>query len=251
MSQASEYQPDPQPGQTVVVDVVLADIRERAETGKRKYGTYLETNNKRSATWDLYQELVDAVMYIRQELLEEELNGGGWKYLAGLVDGEGCISVNYDKTHTFLRATLEITMTDRQALDWACAFTKCGKVYERKDKRENRRVPYKWMVSDAQQSAEILKEILPYLKIKKAEALAFIVLASLRLCKTNGKRDFPEIEDKVYDIIKKLKKRDIPEKEAIDLAIYLRQRLLEEENKTLYTDKDKNENSLAFTRSDC
>lgn len=74
MTQASEYQPDPQKGNQVVVDVVLADIRERAETGKRKYGTYLETNNGRDALWDAYQEAIDLVMYLRQKLLEQEEN---------------------------------------------------------------------------------------------------------------------------------------------------------------------------------
>jgi hypothetical protein len=72
MSKASEYQPDPKQGEQVVVDVVLADIRERAETGKRKYGTYLKTNNGRNPLWDAYQEAIDLVMYLRQALLEQE-----------------------------------------------------------------------------------------------------------------------------------------------------------------------------------
>ncbi len=74
MSEASEHQPDPKQGEQVVVDVVLADIRERAEVGKVKYGTYLETNNGRSALWDAYQEAIDLVMYLRQALLEQERN---------------------------------------------------------------------------------------------------------------------------------------------------------------------------------
>ncbi len=69
---ASEHQPPPTQGNQVVVDVVLADIRERAETGKEKYGTYLQTNNGRDALWDAYQEAIDLVMYLRQKLLEQE-----------------------------------------------------------------------------------------------------------------------------------------------------------------------------------
>lgn len=74
MSQASEPQPKPEQGEQVVVDVVLADIRERAEVGKVKYGTYLETNNGRNPLWDAYQEAIDLVMYLRQALLEQERN---------------------------------------------------------------------------------------------------------------------------------------------------------------------------------
>jgi hypothetical protein len=76
MSNASKHQPDPKQGEQVVVDIVLADIRERAETGKEKYGTYLQTNNGRSALWDAYQEAIDLVMYLRQKLLEEEYQKG-------------------------------------------------------------------------------------------------------------------------------------------------------------------------------
>lgn len=69
---ASEYQPDPQPGKDVVIDHVLSDLRERAETGRQKYGTYLETHNGRDALWDAYQEALDLVMYLRQAILERE-----------------------------------------------------------------------------------------------------------------------------------------------------------------------------------
>lgn len=69
---ASKYQPDPQDGEKIVVNYVLADIQERAETGKEKYGRYLETNNGRNPLWDAYQEAIDLVMYLRQALLEQE-----------------------------------------------------------------------------------------------------------------------------------------------------------------------------------
>ncbi len=44
----------------------------RAEMGKAKYGTYLRANNGRNALVDLYQELLDALMYSQQCM--EELN---------------------------------------------------------------------------------------------------------------------------------------------------------------------------------
>lgn len=71
-SKASTPQPPPISGKIDVAPVVIADIQERVEAGKEKYGTLLQTHNGRSALWDLYQELIDACMYIRQRLLEEE-----------------------------------------------------------------------------------------------------------------------------------------------------------------------------------
>lgn len=72
MSKASEHQPHPIRGGEIVINHVLADILERAEAGKKKYGHYLETNNGRDALWDAYQEAIDLVMYLRQRILEGE-----------------------------------------------------------------------------------------------------------------------------------------------------------------------------------
>lgn len=67
---ASLHQPEPIRGRVTVVDAVLADIRERAEVGKERYGHYLESHNGRDALWDAYQEAVDLVMYLKQAIIE-------------------------------------------------------------------------------------------------------------------------------------------------------------------------------------
>ena len=78
-SRASTPQPPPIAGKIDVAPVVIADIEARIAAGKEKYGTLLQTHNGRSALWDLYQELIDACMYIRQRLLEEEQAGNAPK----------------------------------------------------------------------------------------------------------------------------------------------------------------------------
>ena len=80
-AKAATPQPQPQAGKVDVAPVVLADIQARVEAGKQKYGTLLQTNNGRLALWDLYQELIDACMYIRQRILEEEQ----WHESNGLI----------------------------------------------------------------------------------------------------------------------------------------------------------------------
>lgn len=74
MTNASEPQPDPKPGKVAVVDYVLADIRERAEEGRERYGMYLEAGNGRDALWDAYQEALDLAMYLRQAILEKDMS---------------------------------------------------------------------------------------------------------------------------------------------------------------------------------
>jgi hypothetical protein len=63
-------EPMPVEGDQVIVDAVIADHRERAEFGKKKYGKYLQSNNGRNALVDLYQELMDGSLYVKQALVE-------------------------------------------------------------------------------------------------------------------------------------------------------------------------------------
>lgn len=72
MSSAHTHEPPPQQGTTDVADYVLKDIAERVDAGEQKYGTKLQTFNGRDALWDLYQELIDSVMYTRQLILERD-----------------------------------------------------------------------------------------------------------------------------------------------------------------------------------
>jgi hypothetical protein len=53
-----------------IQDLVTADIEERKRVGVERYGTPLQANNGRDTLRDLYEELLDATMYIRQ-LIEE------------------------------------------------------------------------------------------------------------------------------------------------------------------------------------
>ena len=84
-SKASTPQPPPISGKINVAPVVIADIEARVKAGKEKYGTLLQTHNGRSALWDLYQELIDACMYVRQRLLEEEQSGDSLEYKPPII----------------------------------------------------------------------------------------------------------------------------------------------------------------------
>jgi hypothetical protein len=68
---AAQVQPQPQSGSAEIYPLVIADIQARVAAGREKYGTTLQANNGRDALLDLYQELIDAVFYVRQ-LMEEE-----------------------------------------------------------------------------------------------------------------------------------------------------------------------------------
>lgn len=102
-------------------------------------------------------------------------------YLAGLIDGEGCISIFQRSDSNSLKATLTIAMTDRAPLDWA-SETFGAKVYEKRvtGAAENGwKQCYVWLVS-TQKAAEILRNVLPFLKVKREQAALLVELADIR-----------------------------------------------------------------------
>lgn len=60
--------PPTKTNEVFVKDLVMEDFVNRAEFGYKKYGTYLQPNNGRDPLIDIYHEMMDGVLYIRQEL---------------------------------------------------------------------------------------------------------------------------------------------------------------------------------------
>lgn len=69
-------QPKPQRSERSqsVTDAVVADLQTRRDHGIRKYDTELLTFNGRDPLLDTYQEVLDAVMYLKQCLMERDAN---------------------------------------------------------------------------------------------------------------------------------------------------------------------------------
>jgi hypothetical protein len=64
-------QPLPTVNDTIFIqDLVVEDIEARKKVGIQRYGSALQAFNGRNVDQDLYEELVDATMYLRQALVE-------------------------------------------------------------------------------------------------------------------------------------------------------------------------------------
>ena len=95
-------------------------------------------------------------------------------YLAGLIDGEGCISVDkvrnkQCKNGFSIKCNLRINMVDAEAIDYFHKKIGIGSVH-RIIKGGNRRQQKLWSINSGSQVSAVLKEILPYLKIKVKQA---------------------------------------------------------------------------------
>jgi hypothetical protein len=55
-----------------IQDLVIEDLKARKAVGLERYGTLLQPHNGRDALMDLYQELLDACNYCRQQIYERD-----------------------------------------------------------------------------------------------------------------------------------------------------------------------------------
>jgi len=72
INKASTREPMPHKGNIDILPLVILDLQERDKVGRKKYGTTLQSNNGRNALVDAAQEAMDLVMYLRQELCDQE-----------------------------------------------------------------------------------------------------------------------------------------------------------------------------------
>lgn len=69
----SQHEPPPQINTNPAVwDLVKIDLAQRDDYGLKKYKTRLQPHNGRDTLVDLYQELLDAVVYTRQLIFERD-----------------------------------------------------------------------------------------------------------------------------------------------------------------------------------
>lgn len=69
MENPIQDQPPPKPTTSPAIwDLVIADMRDRDNTGRQRYGTPLQADNGRDHLVDAYQEALDLVVYLRAEI---------------------------------------------------------------------------------------------------------------------------------------------------------------------------------------
>lgn len=143
--------------------------------------------------------------------LSENLTELEKAYLAGLFDGEGCIHIathikrNHSATH-YSQLHLIVSNTNKQVMDYLTSKLG-GNLIIRKPYKKRQRSYYMWRIY-SQKAGDLLEILLPYLIIKKEEALLAIEFQST--LNYEPKKLSPETiieRDEIAEKLKQLKGR--------------------------------------------
>lgn len=107
-------------------------------------------------------------------------------WAAGLIDGEGCFNIRRNAPNAKQRTVsphyvlmLKVTMCDRRTVErlWKM-FGKAGSLLHHPAARSNWRDTYSWIVQ-SRQAEPIIRELLPFLYLKKPQARLALKFLSL------------------------------------------------------------------------
>jgi hypothetical protein len=96
-------------------------------------------------------------------------------YIAGILDGEGCIMISRKNDTTGVvggisyRPFVSVSNTDFVLLEWLKVTTGLGSVTSMRSKRPRERPSWRWDLW-SQQAAQVIRAVCPYLVIKADQA---------------------------------------------------------------------------------
>lgn len=140
-----------------------------------------------------------------------------WSYVAGLIDGEECISISKEskrvgKLDRYF-PKISIGMCDEQLLQVA-EEARYGNVFFRAPQKKGWKGTYIWQIQDMNQIEKLLSKIKRHLRFKKAQAylmLEFISLRKgvhdLRLLSDEDREEYQSQGDEIYLQIKALNEK--------------------------------------------
>jgi hypothetical protein len=99
-------------------------------------------------------------------------------YAAGIIDGEGCISICQRANRLTYRATVVVQMCDPQAIEFLHKTFGGSLNFQRVQRQPNHRPCHAWGVA-AKEASYVCRLLLPFLRVKRQQALNVIELQQI------------------------------------------------------------------------
>jgi hypothetical protein len=107
-------------------------------------------------------------------------------YIAGLIDGEGTITLTRKHRNENRQLAVTISNTEKSLLDYVLKAIGAGKITGKRTTREHHTPSFTYALYN-RQALNLLKQIHPYLKTYKSGRSALILRDYLALTTRNGK----------------------------------------------------------------
>lgn len=141
-------------------------------------------------------------------------------YTAGIIDGEGCISIDFHKDRRRRGASFSVRVRVASVTPSLILWLRenyGGHVYTREFKNKNQKPAYEWCLAGIKNVYELLRSVYPYLMIKKLQCEAFFDYAKI----SKAYNKWSPVTDGEYKrrielhlLIKKLNYRGVPAAET-------------------------------------
>jgi hypothetical protein len=202
--------------QLLKVFLKTKSLSELSRIFKRSKGAIASKMYNLGLATDHYNELHDTTNINTN--LPEWFKG----YLAGLVDGEGTVSIvktnRKDRKNEQYKPLVEITNTCRKALDIVIERVGSFRCHSKKGRlyRNSRKAIYDILIRKHKDVEVFLEMILPYLIIKRKHAELVLGFCKSRLTKPNH-APYDDKELSIIDEVRKLNKRAFPYSPLLEL----------------------------------
>jgi len=115
-----------------------------------------------------------------------ELNDVQIGYLAGLIDGEGTITLTFKDSRAYRQLVVTISNNELPLLERIIKITGVGTIIKKKPKNKKHFLSYTYRITN-RQALELLKKIHPYLMTYKRIRSQMLLKSYLKLTPRNGR----------------------------------------------------------------
>jgi len=118
--------------------------------------------------------------------IPNQLNATDAAYIAGLIDGEGTITLSRKHRNENRQLAITISNTEKGLLDFVLSTVGAGKITNKRTTHSHHTPSYTYAIYN-RQALSLLEQVHPYLRTYKVERSALILRDYLTLTPRNGK----------------------------------------------------------------
>ena len=151
-------------------------IREMCQCGTLK-ATKAPNKFHPGGAWVIDSSYLTDFIKAKAQLKCKQLTEGDAGYVAGIVDGEGCLTsfITRQKSDRWwtCRYFIQVIAKEQEPIQWLKEVTGVGYVFQRKRQHKGWQDLWGWR-ADNHVACAVIRQIMPYLKIKRRQAEIFL-----------------------------------------------------------------------------